>query len=664
MRTTADKSKSADLGRTHVDHTVQGRSKPVVSKSWAAGSFDLQDARAEVSAQLQLKSLVVDSLKVRRTAQLQDMASKSDQIQRLAHLQAMANKTPMMVVQKKPLEGVFGKNGDGSVETQHPKAQEAQPSGLQSKALVPLAIAALPNTNSNAPIQRFLYYDCETKDWTPENDRPPLDTILSYHEGKWFELKTSTSEGSDAWTPYVFERSRTLPDLERLATYTADPKSFAETGTSLIHIGANQTGDMYHVKAALSLFSGLCLYIWGVPRAPAEGDAVANNAVFTAVQMAEYLAPHAVQIIWSDGVKPTAGEPRNNLATAYADTMASDGEAHGFMLDVGQATSLVAYALNHGRLYADTTIRRAMADGEGVPDKILDNDLRAHGFRPGTAYVLVNYRNVANKPGGVHPEHDTGTKGFRQLQAAVARTGAVPVPMGDPPIITVEETAATLESYWTWPSIKGRGRNAEARLIQYLAANFGVVGAVGMRSGTLDLLAFAGIPILSIDVDPVLRSDPEDKPTWSRTNKLESAYGSSRYGTIYTNRGERREPSIYAEGHVEGEFNEHDLGYLEEELMARHGDGSRRPVDYPRHSTHPYGYMKAKQADRFVRHIKQDAEQGRLKAAEIARDRKILYQLKIVAEAAYNQRDYARYDPLWDTVYNKISTAEAALSNL
>jgi hypothetical protein len=454
-------------------------------------------------------------------------------------------------------------------------------------------------------------------------------------------------------------RIKTLDDLDALATYDEDPNGFARQNGSLINIGANQTGDMYHVRAALGLHPELNIYIWNVPRPQDAQTPVGKARINSAVQMAEYLSTGQNRIVYSHGPKPRADEERQNSARAYLGDLETNDEASGFNMDVGQATTLVAEAIAHDD--DQQTNRGKVYDGIATSTHAdiarFDRDLLAHGFKKGgTPYLLVNYRAVGNKPGGVHPEHDTGKIGFSQLMKLAARTGAIPVPMGDVPGQLV---LATLQNYWTWPSVAGRGRNAEAALLRHLGTYFNVVGAIGMRSGALDLLAFADIPILSIDVDPLWQDAPEEQPSWSRTTKLESAYGSSHYGTIYTNRP-AEETTADARGRVSGEFDPQDEGYLEEELLARHGGGTK-PRDRRWHETHPFGEMKGQQALDLLAHIKKDADDGRQDANGIARDRVKLGQIRTIAEQAEARREYGGYDPIWDTVFDDLEPAENAL---
>ncbi|WP_144393471.1 hypothetical protein [Pleionea sediminis] len=328
----------------------------------------------------------------------------------------------------------------------------------------------------------------------------------------------------------------------------------------LLTIGANQTGDMYHLKAALALEPNNSVVIWN-----------SDQFVKTADDIAKYLRPSA-----------------NSLDLVNGDAMKNKG------IHVGKATSLIAEKLQdplQNFQVLDQKIRTGMATGvDGLSAKYAE-DLNKIGFKQGIPYVLVNYRNVADKPGGVHPEHDTGDKGFKQLMQAAKSTGAVPVPMGDPPEYLLKELLregimtegqANLSNYWKLDSAKG-GRNQETGLIQHLAKNFNVVSGIGMRSGTLDMLAFVGIPIVSLDKDPKGKEG-----SWLRTTKLESAYGSGRYGTLYVNRLQADK----GQGKVlnDGEFSKDDFQNISSALrIRRYSDTGFKPVDFiPIDNTHPF----------------------------------------------------------------------------
>lgn len=433
-----------------------------------------------------------------------------------------------------------------------------------------------------------------------------------------------------------------------------DPEELLAS-SSMLAIGTSQTGDIYHVKAAHALFPQLLICIYDAPVAP--GNPAQQKKADNATMMANYFRGAVVCL--TEAGKPGTGEPRERSASAYQSDLEDNGNASGFVLDVGQATSLVSIAVSANWEGVNATISEGVAPIGADDAEAYEADLRAHGFNHDTEYVIVVYRASGNRPGGIHPEHDTGRTGFLQLMNAVDETGAEPVDMGDYPSFIKSEEQATLRNYWTWDSVRNGGRAAEAGLIRYLSEHFHVTGAVGMRSGAMDMLAFVGIPILSIDVDPLQRRDFEEQPSWSRTNKLESAYWSDRYSTLYVNRSAQALVPGHA-GIPSGEFGERDLRWISRELRARSGRSRNPPENYERHFSHPYGAESAHFADETIRWILRDLRHPQT-AETIAAHRRRLLRIEIVAQAAENQNEYSNYDPAWNATWEDLLAARAAV---
>lgn len=146
------------------------------------------------------------------------------------------------------------------------------------------------------------------------------------------------------------------------------------------------------------------------------------------------------------------------------------------------------------------------------------------GAEPGTPYALINFRVSGHGVTGTrtpsHPELDTGTTGFAQIWNAAKNSGYWPVPVGSvrpqaladcrvpggstfdaakhPNLIdyfkhvgpvTTAAVAATLSK-----------RQIEYGIFGRMAAKFPGTRAIGMRSGGLDAIAYAGIPSISVDL--------------------------------------------------------------------------------------------------------------------------------------------------------------------
>lgn len=478
----------------------------------------------------------------------------------------------------------------------------------------------------------------------PDGLRSMASDMLAGPDLGDFKSWAGVQDEARIWSLSYSRRPTLIDDAE---TYSAQH--------SILCIGANQSGDIYHVKAAHAVNPELHICIYGVPAAAT--NARDRRLIANAAMMAEYF--NGAIVVCMPGLKPVPGEGRYASADAYCDEFFREGEARGFMLDIGQATTLVSLALNSDP-GADLRIRHSVAP-EYATAAAYAADLRNNGFRTGVPYVLVMYRGTGHG-GGIHPEHDTGRTGFLQLMNAVDELGAEPVDMGDFPSFVKSEEQATLKEYWTWPSVRLGGRNSQAGLIRYLAENFNVIGAIGMRSGAMDMLAFAGIPILSIDIDPLLRPDHEEQPSWARTNKLESEYGSGRYGTIYV---ERDHTSEADERNFQGTFSPRDMRNISDELERRHRnhDGSlqRPPGDHGRHRSHPYSEASARMALRDLQDIL-DALGDGVTPGRLRNLRNETARIDIVVEQAYAQRAYAHPDDLWlNDVWEKIKQVKTAL---
>lgn len=156
-----------------------------------------------------------------------------------------------------------------------------------------------------------------------------------------------------------------------------------------------------------------------------------------------------------------------------------------------------------------------------------------------------------------------------------------------------------LLNYWAWPSVKGKGRAAEAGLLRYLKDNFTIKGAVGMRSGIMDMLALIGIPILSIDINPIAeqkgmptglrdsKKNPRDSKKnpkasgWDRGMKLEAALG-TKYGRVFIqdDRVDEANPDL---PNWKGTFTPGDVGRINEAVANFFGAHPTRDTSHPLH---------------------------------------------------------------------------------
>lgn len=283
-------------------------------------------------------------------------------------------------------------------------------------------------------------------------------------------------------------------------------------------IGASHTGDMYDVAQARNILGDARVLIWGVNDSSVSkaaeiarfvGD---SHWVMAAGQPAPPGGPFARAAVLRDLVRGTAARGRRWITEGGATTIVvEDANRHDGDIDVGNIAPEVRVR--------DTTASL---------DPAMVEDLEAHGFRRGVRYGIVNFRQSGHSGVGNAPALDTGVQGFEQLLQTVRDQGLVPVPMGERPAQPQRhgpEEEADLVEYWRWPSIAGRGRRAEVRLLRVIMKNFDIGLAVGMRSGVTDLLRYVGIGTLTIDIHPE-RGDAAKE--WQRTLKRQRRYDPER----------------------------------------------------------------------------------------------------------------------------------------
>lgn len=356
----------------------------------------------------------------------------------------------------------------------------------------------------------------------------------------------------------------------------------------ILTIGATHTGDMYDVAFAHTIVGRSVVIIWGVN----------DKTVFKAAEIARFLNDSG-NVFW------TADEPPERLLskTGRRDLRAlADGEkirGEVWVKEGGATTIVTAYAKGSKDAKADmrqVAGPEVYASGVSLDDAI-SKDLAEHGFRKGKKYAIVNYRQSGHSGAGNAPALDTGETGFLQLLLAVSKLDPEPVPMGeiDPADLASEyKSAANLVKYWSWPSVAGYGRRAEARLLRVLTREYNVVAAVGMRSGVTDLLSYLGVPTLSIDIHP-RRGQPAKG--WQRPLKREAALGGRyRIVSLLTERDREMETGK----NWPGAFSDSDLKAIEESFgyLA----SSEQPSRWPQHPAEAAGiYEEAKNIARDVR---------------------------------------------------------------
>ncbi|MDD4160947.1 MAG: DUF4157 domain-containing protein, partial [Methanothrix sp.] len=347
-------------------------------------------------------------------------------------------------------------------------------------------------------------------------------------------------------------------------------------------IGATHTGDMYHLKAAKAIFPELNTLIWNVN--PVNGDATVDSAFTIGSYMNDQ--PKTYYTNWE---KPGGNKPSNDQLRNVTRGIPI---AWRKWVEEGTVTSLIMYAsMNSADVGA--TERGLMEVGTapigGFADEIRFNQaLIFHGFRRNETYVLVNFRESGHLV-GVHPALDTGRTGYDEIIAQVRDRipGAQVVPMGEILPAGGGPFPANLVNYWTWPCCVG-DRKKQAGMLRYLKENFTVLGAVGMRSGIMDMLVFAGIPIISIDISPA--KPGQTSLGWERGSKLEFALG-PRYGRSFIEHGRAEEQGQVA-GWT-GSFHEADRATIGASIGTYFGQGGGEQLaaDY-KDPSHPLSAVK------------------------------------------------------------------------
>jgi hypothetical protein len=318
----------------------------------------------------------------------------------------------------------------------------------------------------------------------------------------------------------------------------------------VLTIDATHTGDMYHTKAAAAVVDGAANIL--IIRV---GAAENTNRTESANMMAAYFAGIAgTTVYYMNGNPPNR---RMNNLEMKAFVSGNPPAVARKVINEGGASTLIMEAMRRadtqdsgigGTAYRDARLED-MADGVAPIGNTVhyNNALTNQGhFNHHDRYVIVNFRQSGHGA-GTHPELDTGRRGFKQIMIGVkAKFGnAIVVPMGEyDPLNAVANNRANLINYWGWAHIGGRAD--QAGLIRYFKENFNVIGAVGMRSGVMDSLALSGIPIVSIDINPIANNatDVRDKhhayepaaekkaKGWDRGMKLEQALGPA-YGRAF-----------------------------------------------------------------------------------------------------------------------------------
>ncbi|MFT3768558.1 MAG: hypothetical protein QM820_24190 [Minicystis sp.] len=377
-------------------------------------------------------------------------------------------------------------------------------------------------------------------------------------------------------------------------------------------IRAQNSGDMYHMRAAMVADPTSCLLIWGVTpdtRRQAQQMVELHDDLMAAGQRVYYTDAPTLPVGFHRSETAATREIEQHFAghTLFGALDEFDqalDEEHGTaeqrelkqriavlkpLLGRKGGTPQYEALMRIGRDEVAASFARRYAAYSEEEAKDFQRDLSTRGrFASGRRYVLVNYRATGHslRPGANAPALDTGTQGMRQIMGAVTRAlgeGVTVVPAGEEPAEMKDEP--NLLNYWSWPSAPTRRK--QLSLLGYLRDHFNVVGAIGMRSGVMDQIAFAGIPIISIDISPH-RLDgplPNMKPSkgWDRGLKLEDVYGRA-YGRVFIKHPREQDTEKKIDG-WEGRFHREDEEAITDSIGFYFGGGASL-VRY-RHGSHP-----------------------------------------------------------------------------
>jgi hypothetical protein len=309
---------------------------------------------------------------------------------------------------------------------------------------------------------------------------------------------------------------------------------------------------------------------------------------------------------------PSLFSRKANSSEAYTffEQHQKGGATQGLVIDVGGCTTLVSLVMRRARERSEygvwsELLRAGIAPYDDTLRAACRRELRNRGFAEKTRYLIINYRESGHM-GGAHPELDTGFANLEPLAEIARELGYTPVFMGEQPVDAPGRP--NLLNYWLWECCKGKGRAAEAALLRVLHEDYDV-RVVAMRSGVTDLVAFLGIPLISIDYDAYtteqrkerrserfgydyLAKDMAVDHTWVRGIKLEAAFLRS-YGRVFFREDRLEEPAekvqkLLLEKLEWQQKKQHKMGWLDSQ---RKEDGS---LPYWLHDTE--AAIKKKQA--------------------------------------------------------------------
>jgi hypothetical protein len=413
----------------------------------------------------------------------------------------------------------------------------------------------------------------------------------------------------------------------RNATYIGYSEACKLNPNTTLVMRAQNTGDMYHIKASMAIHPDFNLLLWNVNQVTCLqaqqvvdllGDLISRpdtrqqifyinvnqcpntlktkNETWATTDIENYLNKPVGALF---GVRTSRLNQLTALKTKLGEeTIKRLMSAKDALIEAKQKSpDVLDWATEQHRRLLVHDLSRRFAFYTEAEAMEFECDLQKKGhFQKGKKYVIVNFRATGHskRPGANAPALDTGIKGMEQIIEAVGEVlghEVVVVPMGEQPMCMIG--GPNLLCYWKWPS--AGDRRTQAALLRYLNDNYNIVGAIGMRSGVMDQIAFAGIKIISIDISPHRYEgelpDLARSKGWDRGLKLENGYRGA-YGRVFMTRP-RKEESTRNLPEWKGKFHPDDVANIKSGVEQYFSGASGQSTV---HSSHPHHQSVTEQA--------------------------------------------------------------------
>lgn len=328
----------------------------------------------------------------------------------------------------------------------------------------------------------------------------------------------------------------------------------------IVIILANQSGDMYHVRALMALFPNVFSVI-----------------LFDQLQMDREKKDQMKKYFIAGGFENKVYEGDIKLIDIRKTEYFYEKKARKILRDnngslpgkiyfgVTSATRFISAKL---RFSPDKSfIKKQLSNGmvgDSGNQELYQNVIISKGVFPmpyeRKKIILVNYRGTGQLKNGIHPALDTGKEGMRQILNVIQNVckDVIVVPVGEHPKNYTH--LPNLLNYWEWMPEKGN-RSMEAGLLKYLNEEYLIVGVLGMRSGIMDLFSFLGYKVISIDrvdekgINRVVQTKKGIGEEWYRIIEIKN----ERKGEMRTHKNQKYNRKGMGNDNWDGEFHQQDL---------------------------------------------------------------------------------------------------------